>query len=335
MTDPAASEDRFNDLADDFVQRHRLGDKPSIEGYALAHPDLAAEIRRAFPALVMMEDFKPGSGDITGDFDVAAVVVRGARLERLGDFRVLREAGRGGMGVVYEAEQESLGRRVALKVLAAHAIPDPAQVKRFEREARAAAQLHHTNIVPVFGVGEQDGLHYYAMQFIPGLGLDNVIEEVKQLRSGNSTSTVAVTFPPESGEKPVSMAPTAAGIALSLVTEQFSPTQPAADVPVSNDGSPPDDLGMKIHSPRPLVASPDLSSEVVLGPTGLSSVSRSDARYWRSVARVGEQVARAWSTRTRRVSATETSSPPTCCSMRTGPPGSPTSGSPRRSRGTT
>ena len=111
------------------------------------------------------------------------MVVRGARLERLGDFRVLREAGRGGMGVVYEAEQESLGRRVALKVLAAHAIPDPAQVNRFEREARAAAQLHHTNIVPVFGVGEQDGLHYYVMQFIPGLGLDAVIEEVKRLRS--------------------------------------------------------------------------------------------------------------------------------------------------------
>ena len=135
--------------------------------------------------------FKPASGDVTGNFDVASVVVRGARLERLGDFRVLREAGRGGMGVVYEAEQESLGRRVALKVLAAHAIPDSAQVKRFEREARAAAHLHHTNIVPVFGVGEQDGLHYYAMQFIMGLGLDAVIEEVKRLRSSGATSASA------------------------------------------------------------------------------------------------------------------------------------------------
>ena len=191
LTTTGTSEERFSALADEFVERHRLGQNPSIEAYVAANLDLAAEIRRGFPALLMMEEFKPGSGDITGDFDAAAVVVRGARLERLGDFRVLREAGRGGMGVVYEAEQESLGRRVALKVLAAHAVPDPVQVRRFEREARAAAQLHHTNIVPVFGVGEQDGLHYYAMQFIPGLGLDSVIEEVKRLRSANSTSDPA------------------------------------------------------------------------------------------------------------------------------------------------
>ena len=291
MTGSATSEERFSALADDFVERHRLGQKPSVEGYAAAHPDLAAEIRRAFPALLMMEELKPGSGDVTGEFQAAAVVVRGARLERLGDFRVLREAGRGGMGVVYEAEQESLGRRVALKVLAAHAIPDPAQVRRFEREARAAAQLHHTNIVPVFGVGEQDGLHYYAMQFIRGLGLDTVIEEVKRLRSANPTSAPAVTSQPESWENPEGIALTAAGIARSLVTEHFGSIQPVADEPSSIEASRPDELGMMIHSPRPMVASPDLSSEVVLGPTGLSSVSGSDARYWRSVARVGAQVA--------------------------------------------
>ncbi len=291
MTDTATSEERFSALADDFVERHRLGQQPSIEGYASAHPELAAEIRRAFPALMMMEEFKPGSGDVTGDFEASAVVVHGTRLERLGDFRVLREAGRGGMGVVYEAEQESLGRRVALKVLAAHAIPDPAQVRRFEREARAAAQLHHTNIVPVFGVGEQDGLHYYAMQFIPGLGLDNVIEEVKRLRSANLTSAPAGARPPESRENPAGIAPTASGIARSLVTEQFGSTQPVANLPSSIEASRPDEMGMMTHSPRPMVRSADLSSEVVLGHTGLSSVSGSDARYWRSVARVGEQVA--------------------------------------------
>ncbi|MGO9470299.1 MAG: protein kinase domain-containing protein, partial [Isosphaeraceae bacterium] len=258
-----------------------------------AHPDLAGEIRLAFPALLMIDELKPASDDATGNFDAASVVVRGTRLKRLGDFRVLREAGRGGMGVVYEAEQESLGRRVALKVLATHAIADAAQVRRFEREARAAAQLHHTNIVPVFGVGEQDGLHYYAMQFIPGLGLDNVIEEVKRLRSATPTPAPAVASPPETREKPAGVAPTAAGVARSLLTEHFGSTRLLADDPSSIEASRPDELGMMIHSPQPMVASADLSSEVLLGPMGLSSVNGSDARYWRSVARVGEQVASA------------------------------------------
>jgi len=291
VTGSANSEERFSALADEFVERHRLGQKPSVESYAAAHPDLGAEIRRAFPALMMLDEFKPGSGDVTGDFQAAAVVVRGARLERLGDFRVLREAGRGGMGVVYEAEQESLGRRVALKVLAAHAITDAAQVRRFEREARAAAQLHHTNIVPVFGVGEQDGLHYYAMQFIPGLGLDNVIEEVKRLRSATPTPAPAVASPPETRENLGGIAPTAVEIARSLVTEQFGSPQPVANDLSSIEDSRPDELEVMIHSPRPMVASANLAPDVVLGPTGLSSVTGSDARYWRSVARVGEQVA--------------------------------------------
>src|ERR1700722_6868079 len=84
----------------------------------------------------------------------------------LGDFRILRQVGRGGMGVVYEAEQLSLGRRVALKVLPFAATMDPTQLRRFKTEAQAAAQLHHTNIVPVFWVGCENGVHYYAMQFI-------------------------------------------------------------------------------------------------------------------------------------------------------------------------
>jgi serine/threonine protein kinase/WD40 repeat protein len=100
--------------------------------------------------------------------------------EQFGDFRLLREIGRGGMGLVYEAEQVSLGRRVALKVLPHRALLDPASLERFRREARAAAGLHHTNIVPVFGTGEQDGLHYFVMQLIPGVGLDKVLRELKQ-----------------------------------------------------------------------------------------------------------------------------------------------------------
>ncbi len=80
-------------------------------------------------------------------------------LERLGDYRILREVGRGGMGVVYEAEQVSLGRRVALKVLPNYPGLNETLLRRFELEARAAGRLHHTNIVPVFGVGEFEGLY--------------------------------------------------------------------------------------------------------------------------------------------------------------------------------
>ena len=86
------------------------------------------------------------------------------------------------MGVVYEAEQESLGRRVALKVLRSHRLHDPKTLIRFHREAKAAARLHHTNIVPVFGVGEHEGVHFYVMQFIRGLPLDAVLDEVRRLR---------------------------------------------------------------------------------------------------------------------------------------------------------
>ena len=104
--------------------------------------------------------------------------------DQLGDYRILREIGRGGMGVVYEAEQGSLGRRVALKVLPPHALANPVQVRRFEREARAAGRLHHTNIVPVFGVGREGDTHYYVMQYIQGQPLSEVLVELRRLRRG-------------------------------------------------------------------------------------------------------------------------------------------------------
>ena len=86
------------------------------------------------------------------------------------------------MGVVYEAEQVSLGRRVAVKILPQHVARDPKMLERFRREARAAARLHHTNIVPVFEVGREGDVCYYAMQFIQGQGLDLVYDELRRLR---------------------------------------------------------------------------------------------------------------------------------------------------------
>jgi tetratricopeptide (TPR) repeat protein len=157
-------------LAEAFVERYRRGERPSVNEYAQANPDLAEQIRDLFPALVLMEEGKLGP-------DRSHARPPDFKLERLGEYRLVRELGRGGMGVVYEAIQESLGRHVALKILPSLPLMDPAHLKRFHREARAAAQLHHPNIVTVFGTGEEQGMHYYAMQFIDGHGLDAVIRQ--------------------------------------------------------------------------------------------------------------------------------------------------------------
>ena len=99
--------------------------------------------------------------------------------KQIGDYRIVREIGRGGMGVVYEAHQESLNRRVALKILPFAAVLDQRQIARFRNEAQAAAQLHHPHIVPVFAVGQEQGVYYYAMQYIDGKSLEAAIDELR------------------------------------------------------------------------------------------------------------------------------------------------------------
>src|SRR5215813_6149559 len=181
IDDDLSSADPFGQIADEFVEAFRQGQRPSVEKFACRYPAHADEIRDMLPALVLMEQAK-AADDTPGQRGPAKASAAAAPLSQLGDYQILREVGRGGMGVVYEAQQLSLGRHVAIKVLPAHALLDPRQLGRFQREARSAARLHHTNIVPVFGVGVQDGLHYYVMQFIPGLGLDLVLDELRRLR---------------------------------------------------------------------------------------------------------------------------------------------------------
>src|SRR5207249_9997215 len=123
----------------------------------------------------------------------------GPRPGVLGDYRILREVGRGGMGVVYEAEQLSLRRRVALKVLPFAATLDPRQLARFRNEAQAAAQLHHSNIVPVHAVGCERGVHYYAMQLIEGQSLAVMIQE---LRRAGDNGAVPASAPTRVGPGP-------------------------------------------------------------------------------------------------------------------------------------
>src|SRR5262249_4391051 len=115
----------------------------------------------------------------------------GASPQRLGDFEIGREIGRGGMGVVYEALQVSLNRRVALKVLSGGLGLTPNAAQRFRREAEAAAKLHHTNIVPVYATGELDGTHFYAMELIDGPSLDHVLRQLRAEAGSAAPAPVA------------------------------------------------------------------------------------------------------------------------------------------------
>jgi WD40 repeat protein/serine/threonine protein kinase len=137
-----------------------------------------------------------------------------AALGTLGDFRLLREVGRGGMGVVYEAEQMTLNRRVALKVLPFAATLDPRHIQRFKHEAQAAAYLHHTNIVPVYTVGCERGVYYYAMQFIEGQTLAALIRGLRRQGPEPSSSAPTPLYASSQADgerpKPTARPPTAA-----------------------------------------------------------------------------------------------------------------------------
>src|SRR5271170_5327070 len=110
------------ELAEEFLERLRQGQRPRIKEYTDRHPEFAAEIRDVFPAMAMMENIALADESLDSPAAPAAAL---PALEQLGDFRIIREIGRGGMGVVYEADQVSLGRHVALKVLLDKALIDP------------------------------------------------------------------------------------------------------------------------------------------------------------------------------------------------------------------
>ena len=97
----------------------------------------------------------------------------------IGDFEILRELGRGGMGIVYEARQKSLRRKVALKILSSGLGLNSKAILRFRREAEAAGKLHHTNIVPIYTTGDDNGVHYYAMELIDGPSLDALVRSLR------------------------------------------------------------------------------------------------------------------------------------------------------------
>ena len=252
-------------LAADFVARRRRGERPTVEEYVASHPQLADAIRELFPTIGVLEDVREQQESPS---DACGLRSR-KKLTRLGDFRIVREIGRGGMGIVYEAVQESLRRRVAVKVLATRSPLDETHRRRFLREARTAGRLHHTNIVPILGVGEQDGFDFYVMQYIDGIGLDAVLS---RLRDADVLDPVAMRLssfwqartPSVNTGTPAKVSPE---------------PKPLEDDAADGSGTP---LGPQVQAP---------TSDPAIG--GTQPVRHLCRTYWQDVALVGLQVAEA------------------------------------------
>jgi len=177
----AASDDgvRIVRIIDEYLAEAAQGRTPDKRALLARHPELADDLEACLASLEFIGQAVHSSGPVTA----AEAVQPAART--LGDFQIVREVGRGGMGVVYEARQLSLDRRVALKVLPFAGMLDPRQLQRFKNEAQAAAQLDHPNIVGVIAVGCERGVHYYAMRFVDGPTLAEVIRELRLQGTGD------------------------------------------------------------------------------------------------------------------------------------------------------
>ena len=214
MVDPMQDIDNFDEndlaysqyeivdtLAHDFLARYRNGDRPTVDEYARRHPTLAHQIQSIFPAVLSLEKVKVGQQEEAG----GRATLAGAEIKRLGDFEILREIGRGGMGIVFAAKQESLGRTVAIKVLPKQSLLNEDDLDRFHREAKLAAAMHHSNIVSVYGTGDFDGTHYLVMQLVEGESLDKTLAaatapmEVSQVADLGLQIADAIAYAHENG----------------------------------------------------------------------------------------------------------------------------------------
>jgi serine/threonine protein kinase len=167
--------ERLAATLDRYMQELESGGiPPDVDELVAAHPDLADELRGYVDSLKVLHQMTAGLRPMPTRAEPSAEPAT----KRLGDYDILREIGRGGMGIVYEARQLSLNRHVALKVLPFAAMMDEKQIARFRNEAQAAAQLHHPNIVPVHAVGQERGVHYFAMQYVPGQSLEAALREL-------------------------------------------------------------------------------------------------------------------------------------------------------------
>jgi eukaryotic-like serine/threonine-protein kinase len=185
QTVPIDRDERLGEAIEAYLELAEAGGPTDPEEFAKAYPDLGEDLVAALEGLALVQGLV---GEANGP---------GRRLEegrRVAGYRIVRELGRGGMGIVYEAVHVGLDRPVALKVLGTQAAPDSSGRRRFLNEAKTAAGLHHTHIVPVFDVGQVGGLCYYAMQRIEGSGLDRVLRIMRRDRPVAAGSTLGSGF---------------------------------------------------------------------------------------------------------------------------------------------
>lgn len=242
---------------DAYLEAVEAGTAPSEEEFLARRPDLADDLRACLASLSFIRRAAPGVPCLADAPEQSVEAALGC----LGDYRIVREVGRGGMGVVYEAHQISLNKRVALKVLPFAATMDPRQLQRFHNEARAAAHLDHPHIVDVYGVGCERSVHFYAMRYIDGQTLAQVIDQLRTLR----------------GQEGASMPD-----AVAAVPIRADECCPRADERTR---------AYTVESPTP----PAAAAETAVGVrTGRSSGSaRFSKSYFRSVAELGAQLAEA------------------------------------------
>ena len=283
-----SNEPLIEDVIEEFLGRLRDGSSPSVQEYQRRYPTLSHQLPEVLVPIEMMERMS-SSESINRERENSKVrSEKKLPFTRLGEFDIVRELGRGGMGVVYEAVDRTLDRRVALKVLHSSTVATDKHLERFRREAQLAAQLHHTNIVSVFGVGDDDGVYFYAMQFVEGLTLSQIVDALRQLAEQRDTPR---QISPEGDDSAISAAEDLQAGRFAERRNTHVDVRPSAMTADSNNtranGT---DLTISIGANDSVHegAIPQSTS-----PAQTKSRSRKSLGlpYWKSVARIGIQVA--------------------------------------------
>lgn len=280
-------------LAEEFLELSRAGKRVSVEDYAIKYPELAEEIRELFPTIATLEQAKERQQE--------EVAPRFEHPSKLGEYEIVREIGRGGMGIVYEARQGSLNRSVAVKLLPQRTFFSTTKLERFRREARTAAGLQHPRIVPIYAVGEEEGVHYLVMQLIEGCGLDELLQLVDQ-RSRADVLSLRLSDSSLSygGDETIAATPLSGSLAEGLMQDDFSAVSRALDnaSPISQPRTVADE------APTALYSNADRDEASEEQPSLVGCVERAKAAklerqlgedYFRAVARIGRQAAEALS----------------------------------------